>query len=223
MLNKILIHSTPMKYFKFYVDRFLVGTSYFSPTEVGIYIRMLCYQFDKGYLPADKDKLNTMFGSPVTDNILAKFDSCDLGLFNARLHDEVGKGKAKSTIMSKMGSKGAKKRWNGDTLTDQPPAEKVAGANFYIGINGYHTTPSQWMQEEGRMYVEAQLMKHKLGNKAEATLKEAYDLMDSDYNHYDFTSSNHIKNAFRTCLTKVLSKNTTGGKAALGKDGSERF
>jgi len=50
-------------YFPFYPDRFIVGTVGFSPTEVGSYIKLLCYQFDKGSIPyKDVDNIRIITG-----------------------------------------------------------------------------------------------------------------------------------------------------------------
>jgi uncharacterized protein YdaU (DUF1376 family) len=62
-------------YFKFFPEDFLIGCAHFSPKEVGIYMRLLCYQWSKNGLPNDKLALSKMVGCRPSDltNVLKKF------------------------------------------------------------------------------------------------------------------------------------------------------
>lgn len=42
--------------FQFYPDDFIAGTSHFSARECGVYIRLLCFQWDTGGVPADETR-----------------------------------------------------------------------------------------------------------------------------------------------------------------------
>lgn len=204
-----------MNYFKFYVNDFLVGTSFMTAAEIGLYIRMLCYQWDKEFIPNDPPQLAIMFGGDITPAILEKFEKSEYGLFNARLANERCKAQAKVTKMRLNGSKGAEKRWLGNMFTPAPPKTGEPIPDFYIGIHGQTGKPSQWMKENAQTYVEAQIMKYKLGVKGETVLSETMELLDSDYNHYDFTNANHVKNAFKVCLGKIVTAKPSNKKMPL--------
>ena len=48
--------------FQFYANDFITGTQDWSIEEVGIYIRLLCYQWDHGFIPEDKNRLARIAG-----------------------------------------------------------------------------------------------------------------------------------------------------------------
>ena len=74
--------------FQFYATDFYAGTSDMSAEEVGAYIRLLCYQWDKGLLPNDDEKLARIAGcgGNAVASIRHKFGICQDGAIrNARL------------------------------------------------------------------------------------------------------------------------------------------
>lgn len=77
--------------FQFYAADFLVGTAEMTPEEVGAYIRLLCYQWAKGSLPNDPQKLSSLAG--CTCNALAqimhKFSICTDGTIQNKRMEEV--------------------------------------------------------------------------------------------------------------------------------------
>lgn len=213
-----------MKYFKFFVNDFLIGTSFMTAAEVGVYIRMLCYQWDKGYLPNNIDTLNLMFGAEVTQSVLDKFVINENGLINTRLDDERKQAFSKVEKLTSNGKKGSTKRWAGETFETQPVSKLDPAASFYIGIEAIYCQPSEWMQNNALRYVETQLMKQSVGQRSEDVLKQIYTVLDSDYSTYTFNNTNHIKNAFRICMDKVLNGNKgKNGKTNLSIHGSASF
>lgn len=212
-----------MKYFKFYVNDFLIGTSFMTATEVGIYIRMLCYQFDKGSIPNDMEIIRGMFGAEITPLVLEKFSTTEAGLINLRLDAERKAAVDKIEKLTSNGKKGAKNRWAGDTFKPDHIKPAPENINFYIGIEAFELKPSEYMTEYALKYVETQLMKHSLGERAKVVLNETLTLLDSDYIQYTFTNSNHIKNSFKSCLDKILNKNTNSKPAKLPIHGSSSF
>jgi uncharacterized protein YdaU (DUF1376 family) len=46
--------------FQFYADDFIAGTSDMTTVEVGVYIRLLCFQWTRGFLPNDEPRLFLM-------------------------------------------------------------------------------------------------------------------------------------------------------------------
>ena len=80
--------------FLFYSSDFLTGTALMSDEQVGKYIKLLCYQHQKGHL-TERDMLKIC--STHDEDILCKFEKDENGLFyNVRLQQEVEKRKAYS-------------------------------------------------------------------------------------------------------------------------------
>jgi hypothetical protein len=195
-----------------------------TAAEIGVYIRMLCYQWDKGYLPNNIELLNAMFGAPVTQPVVDKFVASELGLINTRLDEERKQANAKVEKLKSNGKKGSAKRWASDTFETKLLSKQDPAANFYIGIEPIYCNPSQWMQNNALKYVETQLMKQSLSSNSLDALRQIYIVLDTDYATYTFNNSNHIKNAFRTCMDKVLNKNKgKNDKASLSIHGSASF
>jgi len=75
--------------FLFYSSDFLTGTMFMSNEQVGMYIRLMCAQHQKGHLK-EKDMLNIC--QRHDEDIYSKFDKDDDGLyFNKRLDSEINK------------------------------------------------------------------------------------------------------------------------------------
>lgn len=87
--------------FLFYYQDFLVGTSFMTPTDVGHYILLLCYQAAKGHLP--KNQLSNICRShDISNEVLSKFSVDKNGLFfNERLEKEIEKRRLYSLSRSK--------------------------------------------------------------------------------------------------------------------------
>ena len=105
--------------FQFYAADFLVGTSSMTCAEVGIYIRLLCHQWDRGGLPNDPEALAklAMIHSDGLDStaiapLMAKFQQCEDGLLrNERLAETRANLDAYFAKKREAGRKGAKNRW----------------------------------------------------------------------------------------------------------------
>lgn len=109
--------------FQFYPDDFIGGTCDLSAKEVGAYIRLLCFQWSKGKIPSDRNKLSRIAGTAVTDEVLSKFPD---GM-NQRLESERIKQSEHREAKKKAGENGAKKRWqNHSTPMILPLAEGIA-------------------------------------------------------------------------------------------------
>jgi len=109
--------------FQFYPDDFIGGTCDLSAKEVGAYIRLLCFQWSKGKIPSDRNKLSRIAGTAVTDEVLSKFPD---GM-NQRLESERIKQSEHREAKKKAGENGAKKRWqNHSTPIILPLAEGIA-------------------------------------------------------------------------------------------------
>ena len=73
--------------FLFYYQDFLVGTSFMTLEEVGAYIKLLCFQADKGEL-TEKEILKKI-PLVIWESICCKFEQGAKGYFNRRLQEEV--------------------------------------------------------------------------------------------------------------------------------------
>jgi uncharacterized protein YdaU (DUF1376 family) len=98
--------------FQFYAADFLVGTLTMTNEEVGIYIRLLCHQWDKGFIPADK-AARLVCVKKLPADVLAKFTELNGELRNERLERERRKQAEYREQQSQRGKAGAESRWSG--------------------------------------------------------------------------------------------------------------
>jgi len=109
--------------FQFYPDDFIGGTCDLSAEEVGVYIRLLCYQWSRGAIPEDAAKLARIAGINVTPDTLQKFPNGQ----NARLEFERKKQSEYREEKARAGKAGAEKRWhNHSTPIVLPMANTMA-------------------------------------------------------------------------------------------------
>lgn len=94
--------------FLFYPADFLIGTMDMTDEEVGIYIRLLCRQHQKGNIAPDA-KINGRLMSDLPAEILSKFRKDNQGnYYNKRLKAEIDKRKKYSESRKRNGSKGGR-------------------------------------------------------------------------------------------------------------------
>lgn len=83
--------------FLFYSSDFLTGTNFMTNEEVGIYIRLMCYQHQKGHLKG-KDMKNICNSLEKDSEVFSKFICDENGMyFNERLEIEIQKRNAYSS------------------------------------------------------------------------------------------------------------------------------
>jgi len=102
--------------FQFYADDFLGGTVDLSAEDVGAYIRLICFQWNRGELPKDSTAIDRVAGCKVSDHVLAKFPSGK----NKRLEAERQKQADYRLKQSANGRASAQARFNGGSTTVQP-------------------------------------------------------------------------------------------------------
>jgi len=110
--------------FQFYVGDFLVGVAGMSNEEVGIYIKLLAYQWERGGLPTDPKTLQNLCNSrrPIAYEVMSKFKLCDDGcLRNHRMESE----RQKQINYRESRSENAKKRWDKNTSISNAHASTV--------------------------------------------------------------------------------------------------
>lgn len=119
--------------FQFYPSDFLVGTADMGADEVGAYIRLLCYQWDKGALPSDTKKLAALAGCRrgVIDAILHKFSAGTDGMLrNQRMEavrTEQNEFRARQAGIAKKGWE-RRKQTDARPVPGHPSGTPAAGA-----------------------------------------------------------------------------------------------
>lgn len=107
----------PAPAFQFYAADFLVGTMGMSDEDVGVYIKMLAFQWDRGGLPNCPKSIKTTINSKrnPSEIVLKKFSVCEDGLIrNERLEQE----REKQISFRESRSDNAKKRWEKPTTSN---------------------------------------------------------------------------------------------------------
>lgn len=103
--------------FQFYAADFLIGTFDMTAEQVGVYIRLLAFSWDKGPLPKDTRTLASMAGlTPKTfqkawEKVQEKWTETDAGWVNDRLEAQRKARDAFSQKQAENGKRGAAKRW----------------------------------------------------------------------------------------------------------------
>ena len=88
--------------FLFYPEAFLVGTMDMTNEEVGVYIRLLCRQHQKGHIPESRIKT-------VPEEVQSKFTKDENGLYyNERLDKEIEKRQKYTESRRNNGAKGGR-------------------------------------------------------------------------------------------------------------------
>jgi uncharacterized protein YdaU (DUF1376 family) len=103
--------------FQFYAADFLIGVMGMSDEEIGIYIKMLALQWERGSLPNDRKTIKKLINSRKipSEMVMHKFAICDDGfLRNTRLEKE----REKQTSFRESRAKNAQKRWKKENADD---------------------------------------------------------------------------------------------------------
>lgn len=105
--------------FLFYPEDFAAGTADMAPDAIGIYVRCLCHQWVKGFVPNDKGKVARISGATseeierVWADVTAKFSQREDGqLVNDRMEVERQKLLANRERRAMAGKTGAAARWS---------------------------------------------------------------------------------------------------------------
>ncbi len=117
-------------YFPFYVKDFIIGTIGMTTEEVGGYMKLLLYQWDKGSVPADEEELLSISGLKIKNlkRVLKKFNKCgEESLKNKRLEIVRGEVEATYTKNRANGAKGGRPPKNHGKPTGNP--NKTHGFN----------------------------------------------------------------------------------------------
>ena len=111
--------------FQFYPADFLLSTMGWQPEHVGAYVRLLCYQWSNGPIPAQPDPIATIMGIPMGKPFEAawlligpKFPD----RLNPRLEEVRRKQDAHREAQSKGGKAGAAKVWGTHKVSHDSPS-----------------------------------------------------------------------------------------------------
>lgn len=111
--------------FQFYPDDFLGGVITMNLQQRGLYITLLCVQWNQGFVTKDDFESLTdgiAMAEPMAKRVFAKFDQCQDGQFrNARLEEVRQKQAEYSANRSESGKAGANKRWHSHSAAIAQP------------------------------------------------------------------------------------------------------
>ncbi|MFQ7472758.1 MAG: conserved phage C-terminal domain-containing protein [Anaerovoracaceae bacterium] len=128
--------------FLFYPADFLIGTMDMTDEEVGIYIRLLCRQHQKGNINPST-KINGQLMSDLSEEILSKFCKDNQGnYYNKRLKTEIDKRKKFTDSRKINGSKGGRPKKHMDKQEEsykkpsgKPTQNHIENENENINID----------------------------------------------------------------------------------------
>lgn len=132
--------------FQFYAKDFLVGTMEMSLAELGAYIRLLAWSWDKGPVPEDEGRRAKILGvsrlalGKVWPGISDKWASSEGGLINRRLERQRADQEDFRQAKSEAGKAGAGKRWHShNSATSRTVTEAVTKNGSSSPISDLHT------------------------------------------------------------------------------------
>ena len=164
----------PSPWFRFFPQDFLGGTGDFTCEEVGIYIRLLCYQWIKGVAADRADLLAGRFQNPKSlSAVLKKFRNSGDHLVNERLENE----RREKEEFSQKQSANALMRWH-------PSGIRLAHAKPYAKtcLSQSHSP----LIDQTRARARGRLIDNKEMNPTFTALKIANRIMANETGwHYD--------------------------------------
>ena len=108
--------------FQFYASDFLAGCSLFSMEQRGLYITLLCLQWDHGFITLeDYQTCSTAMAQPLAKAVLRKFDQHEDCYKNGRLEAERKKQSEFRVNRSESGKAGAAARWHSHSTANAEP------------------------------------------------------------------------------------------------------
>ena len=142
--------------FQFYADDFLGGTIDLTTEEVGAYIRLLCFQWNRGSVPVQADKLKLIAGCDVTEAVKLKFPHGK----NERLEQERQKQADYREKQRQKGILSGQARFNRGSTVVQPSGEPKGNSPspspFIPSMGDCRKWLADW-KKSGADYTEAEL------------------------------------------------------------------
>ena len=169
----------------FYYQDFLVGTEFMTDEEVGMYIRLLCHQADKGRL-TKKQVLSVCKAHAIPDFVREKFECDENGLWvNKRMEQEKEKRTkyVESRRKSALGGGGIRTAY----AQRMENENEDVNVNRDINING--AKDKEEVEMGGNIFDEGQINRHFIGiwgrNFKGAEFKIASELIE-EYGKQEF-------------------------------------
>lgn len=136
--------------FQFYASDFLAGCALFNMEQRGLYITLLCLQWDHGSVTEDEWlSCGSAMAQPLAKAVLAKFDKCEDGCFrNKRLEFERQKQALFRKSRVRAGKKGAYGRWHSHASAIAKPLFAIGKQIANDGSPSPSPSPSP-IKEEG--------------------------------------------------------------------------
>lgn len=192
--------------FQFYADDFIGGTCDLSAADVGAYIRLLCYQWSRGAIPSEPDKLERVAGWRVSADVLAKFP----GGKNERMERERQKQDEYRAMQSAKGRASAQARFNrGSTVVEpegQPEGQPKGNSPSPSPISYKHERERAGAERPSLAEVQAYAVQVGLATwKAEDWFNEMEGCGWLDFNHRPVI-------AWRPLLVRVKTKWEADGR-----------
>jgi uncharacterized protein YdaU (DUF1376 family) len=140
--------------FDLYPDDLVAGTMHLHPICMGMYMRLLCFQWSHGSIPSDRRQLMQITGALPEEldehlpTVLSKFEKDDSGVYrNTRLEAE----RAKKMQVSRRRSDAAQSRWNNaipDVTAESGDAnaDSIAYPNADANMDAKHMPPIRKME-----------------------------------------------------------------------------
>lgn len=159
--------------FDFYPEDFLAGTMHLHPICIGIYIRLLCFQWSHGAIPSERRQLMQVTGAMPDEldgylsQVLQKFEKGEDGQYrNARLERE----RARKTAVSQSRANAAGARWSSrPSEHGESNGDANASANASANDDAKHMLPNRKRevgsrkQEEGSSGVRKKAQEETIG------------------------------------------------------------
>jgi uncharacterized protein YdaU (DUF1376 family) len=154
--------------FQFYPKDFLVGVMGMPDEQVGIYIRMLAVQWERGGLPSDPKAIKNLVGSrkPPSQELLEKFPVNENGL---RQNPRMEKERQKQEDFAKSRKEAADRRWEKERLQREEEELRNARALHNENINDALHSSSSSSENNTPLPPEGELFS---GEEEGATNKE---------------------------------------------------
>jgi uncharacterized protein YdaU (DUF1376 family) len=224
-----------LDWFPLYWQRFKIGTFEMKADEIGAYILLLIYEWDKGFLPTNRQELMKI--SKVSDKklekVLKKFEIIENKYFNETLEVIRLEQSEKHEKRSNRGKNGAKARWdkhkesiaNGmlkqcldDGNIEESRVEESRVDKNYINIGDEQIFEiEKWFEERFKLQKPNWQKVYPLANidvcLNDFFLKRAFET---------FKDMDHFKKAFSIELQKMQDKNSNQVKNDTAKKSNTR-
>lgn len=139
--------------FSFYAKDFLTGTATFSLEEVGAYVKLLCYQWDAGSVPATPRERARILGCTAAQEraiwlrIVSKFAAVGDAYQNSRLEEERVKQAERRQKLAANGSKGGSQKVANATQALEQKPQQLGGQNPSLSSSSSFASSEKQEQE----------------------------------------------------------------------------